>query len=428
MSTVTESIRPIELTERVSSLDELRGVAVLGILIMNIAVMGLPLSASFNPSIFGGMEGADLAAWRTAAIFADGSMRAIFTMLFGAGFILFLDRLDARGLGAQAPVLYVRRVMLLIGIGVFDVFVLLWSGDILWVYGIAALALLPFWKASLRTLAIAAVLILAWQIVWMTLIEGRLEVTYAAHVEAVDLESSGAELSDEQLQAKESWPGAARFWYASEDEVSEALKRPERPLLELSLEGIDSILGFSIGRFLRLSLLDSWLGMLVGIIAYRLGLLSGRWSCKNLFALSATCLAVAVPMRFYSTQALIDSEFSVFAFLSMMKFYYVDRFLLALAWIGLIQLLFRLKILSTVRRAMAAVGRLALTNYLLQSLMALVFFVLLGYYGQLSRLELYWVVGLFWTIGIAFSVLWLRFFNMGPIERLWRAGVYRNSE
>lgn len=140
-----------------------------------------------------------------------------------------------------------------------------------------------------------------------------------------------------------------------------------------------AIVGQSIARFVRLWLLDALTAMLLGMIAYRVGLLTGAWSAKRLVALTIGCLAIGLPLRFASARAIVDSDFSALGFLGTRKLYQVDRIALALAWIGLVLLLMRAPLLQAVRAGLAVVGRVALSNYLLQSALAAGFFLSLGY-------------------------------------------------
>ena len=93
---------------RLQTLDLVRGVAVLGILLLNIVGFGLPEAAYFNPRAYGGSEGADLAAWLINFILFDGKMRGLFSFLVGASMLLVIDRAEAKG---ESPVaVHYRRM------------------------------------------------------------------------------------------------------------------------------------------------------------------------------------------------------------------------------------------------------------------------------------------------------------------------------
>jgi len=116
---MTTLLAPTEREERLGMLDTTRGIAVLGILIMNITGFGLPNSYD-DPTNWGGSEGANLTVWRIAALFFEGTMRGMFTLLFGAGALLFLQRHAARNPGLLPADLFFRRTMWLIASSIFS--------------------------------------------------------------------------------------------------------------------------------------------------------------------------------------------------------------------------------------------------------------------------------------------------------------------
>jgi uncharacterized protein len=142
--------------ERIVILDSLRGIAVLGILLMNISGFGIAHSAIFDYSL---MEGGDLNffAWYVfgPGVF-EGSMRAIFSMLFGAGAIIFITRSEKRTTGLIPAELFIRRQLWLLVFGLINAFVLLWFWDILYHYAIFGIVLILFRKMKPRHLFIAA--------------------------------------------------------------------------------------------------------------------------------------------------------------------------------------------------------------------------------------------------------------------------------
>src|SRR5687768_6494638 len=88
--------------ERIVALDAVRGLAVLGILVMNVVEFGLPLRAYDNPAVAGGSAGADRWTWLVQIALFDGKMRALFSMLFGAGLLLLAERIERAGRGGEA--------------------------------------------------------------------------------------------------------------------------------------------------------------------------------------------------------------------------------------------------------------------------------------------------------------------------------------
>lgn len=137
-------------TDRIVALDFVRGAALFGILLMNITGFGLPHAYS-NPMNAGGAEGLNLLSWVIIQVGFEGTQRGLFSMLFGAGIILFTSRLEAKGRTDVADI-YARRNMWLIAFGMVNGFILLWSGDILYFYGLTALLIFPFLRMSAKWL------------------------------------------------------------------------------------------------------------------------------------------------------------------------------------------------------------------------------------------------------------------------------------
>ena len=122
---------------------------------------------------------------------------------------------------------------------------------------------------------------------------------------------------------------------------------------------------------------------------------------------------------------MIASGYTIHGFFDMMLTYDLGRFALALGWLGLVLLVCKAGAATFWLRApLAAVGRMALTNYLAHSILAGIYFIAMGNFGALTRTELYWVVLVLWAFNILFSMIWLRLFRFGPFEWLWRAGTY----
>jgi len=148
---------PITVTERFAALDTLRGVAVLGILIMNIYAFAMPFAAYMNPLQMGGLEWYNLGTWFATHIVADQKFMSIFSMMFGAGLVLMWQRAEARG--AKFGRIYYRRMFWLLVIGMLHGY-LLWFGDILFYYAFVGMLLYPARKWQPRTLIIVACLLL----------------------------------------------------------------------------------------------------------------------------------------------------------------------------------------------------------------------------------------------------------------------------
>jgi uncharacterized protein len=135
-------------SDRIFSLDIIRGVAVMGIFSVNIIAFAMIEAAYFNPSAYGGWDGADLGLWAANMLVIDGKMRTLFSMLFGASTLLVIERAEAAG--RSGPKVHIRRMLVLLGFGLIH-FYLIWFGDILVLYAMKRAGRLPVPQAARAT-------------------------------------------------------------------------------------------------------------------------------------------------------------------------------------------------------------------------------------------------------------------------------------
>ena len=147
---------PISESDRIILLDSLRGIALCGILLMNIPGFALPFAQVLDPSIRNELSGPNFYAYYIVELVLEGSQRAIFTMLFGAGMLLFLNRLERKVDGLMVAEYYFRRQLWLLGFGLFNAYILLWFWDVLYHYAIFGMLLFPFRRFAPKALFIAA--------------------------------------------------------------------------------------------------------------------------------------------------------------------------------------------------------------------------------------------------------------------------------
>jgi uncharacterized protein len=152
---VPVEVAPVSTAERISSIDVLRGTALLGIAIMNIIFSGLPMAADWNPKVSGGATGPNLAAFFLQYVLFDGKFRGIFSIMFGASSYYLVSRAVSRGAGIQAAEVYYRRTLWLALFGIAHAY-LIWHGDILYPYALLGLILFPLHKARPKWLLITA--------------------------------------------------------------------------------------------------------------------------------------------------------------------------------------------------------------------------------------------------------------------------------
>ncbi len=385
------------MTERIQSLDALRGFSLLGILLLNIVSFGLPFSAYMNPTVYGGATGLNFAAWLVAMTLWDGKMRAIFSLLFAASADLLLSRVSAA--------IYYRRSAWLILIGLLHAH-LIWSGDILYPYGVIGLLLYPLRRLSARQLIILGVVIIVLHSAW----------NFGGSLAMRDMEKTGGA----------DWNQIQTMFNPSEAQVNEQIRIHRGGYLDnLRLRSSEAFM-FEVPMFFQFLFLDI-LGMFVlGLGLARAGIFNTSRSVRFYTVITIVGFTLGIPLNYWAATQWANSGFKIPEY-----FQYVavtadpGRLLVAAGYIGMVMLLAKAGV-GWIINPLAAVGKMALSNYLLTSILLTLFF---NGYGQgcfahLERAQLYWVVLAMWVINLTISPLWLRHFQYGPAEWLWRSLTY----
>lgn len=396
---MTRDAGPTPPSERIVALDALRGVALLGILLINVWAFAMPETTLFNPTVYadttvyGDFTGANYWAWAFSHVFAQNKFITLFSALFGAGILLFIESKEEKG--QDAVRLHYRRTAILIAIGLMHAY-LLWYGDILVAYGVTALVVVAFRNLEARKLAGVGVVFL----LFLPVVELFAAITLGG--DAIASQWAPAEAAIEQQVA--TYRGG---WLEQLDHrVPSSFSRQTT--------------GYINGPFWQVGGT-----MLLGMALYRWGVLTGERSSalyRRLVALGVVGLAITVAGVVY----IEANDWSAGAALYWRQFIYVGSFPLAGGYLGIVMLYARRRPDGPVTRGLAAVGRTAFTNYLLQTVIATTVFYGhgLGLFGSVTRVEHLGFVLVVWVVQIVLSVLWLRSFRFGPVEWIWRTLTY----
>ena len=161
VGTLSKSSEPVAASSRIESLDVLRGFALLGVLLLNILGFGMASIGYFHPFVgLGKNPELNYAIWGTVNLFFEGSMRGLFSMLFGAGIVMFTTGFGSHSGTGKSAWLHYKRTFFLLLFGIFDAYVLLWTGDILILYAIAGAILYPLRNTKPKTLLILSAIVL----------------------------------------------------------------------------------------------------------------------------------------------------------------------------------------------------------------------------------------------------------------------------
>ena len=416
---------PVASGDRIGMLDTTRGIAVLGILLMNITGFGLPNSYD-NPTVWGGDSPADITIWRAMALLFEGTMRGLFTLLFGASALLFLQRHAGRSAGMQPADLYFRRTLWLIVFGLINGYVLLWSGDVLFYYGIAGLVLFVFRDLSpRRLLTLAAVLMLLQTTIsvveWHDYSDAQVQAQAATARQA-----SGHVLTADELDAIETFSSLEADWRPAREDL-EAMVANIRDSYSSAFSVLSAHTWFMETEFFFRHGIVECLGMMLfGMALLKWGVLTGATSPRTYWAMIVVGYALGLTVNAFEIRNIEDSGFAPEALIRSFTTYELGRIPMTMGHLGVIGLLCRTPWLAGVAKLFAATGQMALTNYLSQSALCLFIFTGAGLalYGDLSRHKLYYIVAAIWLLQLAWSPVWLRHFRYGPAEWVWRSLTY----
>jgi uncharacterized protein len=429
-------ISPVRRLERVSSIDVLRGFALLGILMVNIdnfsgpeSLHDIPVGVGV-PAFTGPHTHLNLIVLLLKFAFIENKMRGLFSVLFGAGVILFTSRAKRRGGAEKSGDTFLRRNMWLVVFGVLHG-TLLWRGDILMMYGLNALLVLYVCRnLKPKTLLIAGTIV--WTVistfaffnhfkVFETLGLARRESVIVAHQQA------GRPLTAEEKKTQQEWEAAVGPTKVDSGEVQKEIAMRTRGYLPyVQNEGSKfwkstfTIIGVGAS-------IDSLGAMLVGMALFKIGFLSAELPSATYLWTALIGFLISIPL---SVVSVLKSYATGFSELALDKWLYSSENISAeagtIATAAALVLLYKSGVFRGLLRPFAAVGQMALTNYLLTSLLCQWIFRF-GPWKLYGRLEYYqgtYVVFAVWAVNLIVSPLWLRSFEFGPFEWLWRSLTY----
>jgi uncharacterized protein len=387
--------------QRIPALDALRGLAVIGIVWMNVHAFALPGPAYYNPLAFGGDGPSDYWVWLVSFVFIEDKFRTLFAMLFGVGCLILLERGGERGWRA-----HYARMAVLFAIGLVHA-ILLASNDVLRAYALAGLALPLLAGLSARALLAVAL--------------GLITV----HL-ALGLTALGGALVD--FHAKQ-WGTDAMLFAERQFGRDPAVLTM---LLEQGREGMGTrIMRRGPGIPAQLMAVTASLPINLAAIAlgmglWKSGMLKGEWRSFLLQRLAGGAALVALPALLGLAAWLVVEGFPA-ALVGPVTLVLSAPFdiLLGAAYAALAMAFLSRE--NTATRALAAVGRLSLTNYLITSVILSAIFAPwgLGLFGEVTRTQAFALSFVPIAGMLLWSPRWVRRWGQGPFERLWRAAAQR---
>jgi uncharacterized protein len=392
---------PVSAGERLETLDVLRGFALLGILAMNIRAMAAPFSAYMNPQAVFPYEGASRAAYIFTSVVYDLKMMGLFSMLFGAGVLLYAAKSTATGVPPRG--LWFRRMFWLLVIGLVHAY-LIWDGDILVPYALCGI-LLIWWvrRLSAQWLMVGAAFLLA---VGAVLVVGH------------GLAFEG--MSDAERA------GELEMYMPTPEQVANQLAAMQGSYLDVVAHRAPFV---TMAQTMYFTMFFFWRCggmMLLGMSLYKFGFLDGRRANRTYVLTAAICVPLGLILAWYGVGELERVRFAMPERTPLDVWNYAGAILASVGYAAAIILVVKRGVLGGLRKALAAVGQMAFSNYLFHSVVTSIIFLGWGF-GLAGRFDyagqLGFVVAI-WIVQLVLSPIWLKRFRFGPAEWLWRSLTY----
>ena len=396
--------------QRLRTLDAVRGVAVMGILLLNIIDFAMPGYAEIDPSFYGGSTGANWWEWAIAYAIGDGKFRGLFTMMFGASTMLIADR--ALLSGQRPAVVHYARMATLFVFGMVHAY-LIWAGDILVLYALTGMIAFIGWRVRPRMLVTIGMLLLAFKLADGLVAHQHLESARVASIQPTPDPALVADWHAFRQQSDPQRDSIARELAGYRGSYGDAFKVRARTAI------------FFQTIVNRIAFIDTLALMLIGMALFRWGFFSGAWSRRAYWLTAA-----AVPLAWAAYIPLVDwLDATHWAPLTMIATEAIQLSLLrpwlSLGYAALVILFVQSGRLPWLADRFAATGRMAFSNYLGTSIVCTLIFngYGLGWYGYLQRWQCLIVVAGMWLLMLVWSKPWLDRFAYGPFEWLWRSAA-----
>lgn len=395
---------------RITTLDAVRGFAVMGILLMNIVSFGLPGTAYIDPRYYGGAEGMNRVVWALNFILADGKFRGLFTMMFGASTVLIAEAAVAAGQSA-ARVHYARLFWLFV-IGMLHAY-LIWYGDILVSYAVCGALAFLVWRWPPRALIAIGVALLLY----------KLAMGIAAYQTTTHIRDA-ANAPTATIAAKQEWA-----------DIRAQIEPPSAADRDAEIAAYRGGYAANLAERTRTAFYfqttlypdlipDTLALMAIGMALFRLGFFSGQWSARSYQLTVLMGFSLTLPPYIALARWISRAEFDGIVQLATEPLHStLLRPFMALAYAASVILFVQSGIARKLAARLRAVGRMAFSNYLGSSLICTTLFYGFGFgrFGRLERWQLYPVVAGVWALMLLWSQPWLARFHYGPFEWLWRS-------
>ncbi len=399
---VSHIVLPVQQGGRIAAIDVLRGVTALGILVMTVQLFAMIGAGFSNPYGCAWTDSTNVGVWVALQILFGYKDLLIFGMLFGVGIAL----VEERGVAASrnATGLHYRRMGVLLLMGLLHAY-LIWSGDILYDYALCGSVVFLLRRKSATVQLIAGALafvVAALILVGVDSILRSVDPQYTAEIYSANFSPSVEQIAAHNATFRSGW------WGQMGARMSEAL-------------AIQVVL-FPLGLF--------WVcggSMLVGMGLYRRGMFTLQMATRSYVIFVALAMLVGLPLILYGLQQNFAMNWQAeYSLLRGRVYFLAASPIMALGYVSLIMLICRAGMMTWLTHRLAAVGQMALTTYITQSLICSLLFYGHGFglVGRVDRVGQLGIVAVVWAVQLFLSPIWLRRFRFGPMEWIWRSLSY----
>jgi uncharacterized protein len=421
---------PVAETNRIKTIDMLRGVALLGILLMNIPTFSM---ADYSSEVYRN-DPSSGNFWLNAfiSVVFEGKMRALFGMVFGAGVLLFTMKKES--LGKPVHALFYSRMFWLVVFGLMHAHLLAWWGDILYVYGICGMVVYLFRNVPPKYLVLGVPLVAIWGFVSGTRFYQDLRTKRIAYVEATKAKADNKTLTDTQTKALTEWRQIELTMIPNREDAQKNTQTMKSDYKTVATY-MRTLAWETETKFLLLDMWDSLALMFLGLALFKWGFLTGNWSRKDYWKVVWIGYGIGLPLVIYSFYYGFINFPNLEANLARMErvsinwvnlIYPFQRILLVMAHVAALILLYKSNIAQSLFKRLEAVGQMAFTNYISHTVICTLFFYGYGlnYFGVLEFYQIYFLVAIIWLFQLIISPIWLKYYYFGPLEWLWRSLTY----
>jgi len=420
----------IDQSQRIRILDIIRGVAVLGIVTMNIADMAYPEDLVLDYYATDPDMGWNYWTGVILEILFSEKMRGLFTLLFGVSSVLIIEKLKNNLDGLTVADLYFRRLLWLLIFGLVNAYILLWWGDVLFKYALLGMLLFSFRRVSYRVLTAAMLTSLA-VLTIQPLVEYREMMNLQqAYIGVQNKQQATQHLTSEEQEIIRQWQDGLGDMQPDYESIEEERQAKSGDYFEIFKHNARHVFEEQTTIFYKEDIWNMSLYMFLGIMLFRMGFFDER--VRQAFHLGIAFFGIGIGLAIHAWLILgfnekrLDPADSLYYLL----FTELGGLPFVLGYLSLIIFIFRAEVFQCIGDWMVAVGRMALSNYLMQSVIGAFVFYGFGFaqFNQLTRLNIVMVIVFVWFFQIIFSVIWMKLFYYGPFEWLWRSLSYWHAQ